>query len=192
MSKTRPKPRPEEPPQAVRGSRPRCFRNWLLKPPARASEPWCLRRRTCKAGAFSGGLRQAAVLLGVTDCVGLGVKPGLVGKGPGFPRYAIQSPYFGHHMGTMWGFKAPPARRLGALNPLPGAVQQPSGAEAGPRKSGLNSGKVIPLCRSWGEREYTWCSSPCYLRRLQMHKHEGVGTFQSPPVDPSNFNPNSL
>ena len=30
---------------------------------ARAPEPWCLRRRTCKAGAFSRGLWRAGTLL---------------------------------------------------------------------------------------------------------------------------------
>ena len=48
---------------------------------ARASEPWCLRHRTCKAGAFSHGFWQTAAFLGSHDHMGLGTSLGLVGKG---------------------------------------------------------------------------------------------------------------
>ena len=39
---------------------------------SRASEPWCLRRRTCKLMPFSHGLWQTGAILGGADLVGLG------------------------------------------------------------------------------------------------------------------------
>ena len=58
LTKTRPKPRPQEPPQAVTARRSRCLPQPATETAARASEPQCMRRRTCKAGAFSHGLWQ--------------------------------------------------------------------------------------------------------------------------------------
>ena len=68
------KPRPQEPPPPVRAARPAVDPSQPSKraPEPVSREPWCLRRRTCKAGAFSYGFWQTGHFLGVPGLAGLG------------------------------------------------------------------------------------------------------------------------
>ncbi len=86
LSKTQPKPRPGEPSQAVTGSRSRCFRNRLLKPP-----PEPLSRSACavvraRLGLLATASGNGGVFARPRSC-GLGSLIGIGWKGARIPAY---------------------------------------------------------------------------------------------------------
>ena len=46
-----------------RATQPAVDLTQIIETVARAPEPWCMRHRTCKAGAFSGGFWQTVAFL---------------------------------------------------------------------------------------------------------------------------------